>query len=88
MERRLAAILSLDVVGYSRLIGADEAGTLTMLHTFRKGLVTPTPSYENRLKDAATHRILRQIAWVGECGMCHERGQGRRHCGGSVRALR
>ena len=42
MERRLAAILSLDVVGYSRLIGADEVGTLTMLRTLRKELVEPT----------------------------------------------
>ena len=28
MERRLAAILAADVVGYSRLMGEDEAGTL------------------------------------------------------------
>ena len=28
MERRLAAILAADVAGYSRLIGADEEGTL------------------------------------------------------------
>ncbi len=42
MERRLAAILAADVVGYSRLIGADEAGTLTMLPTLRKELVEPT----------------------------------------------
>ena len=31
MERRLAAILAADVVGYSRLMGLDEAGTLTRL---------------------------------------------------------
>ena len=30
-QRRLAAILAADVVGYSRLIGADEAGTLAAL---------------------------------------------------------
>ena len=42
MERRLAAILAADVVGYSRLIGADEAGTLTMLRALRKELVEPT----------------------------------------------
>ena len=42
MERRLAAILAADVVGYSRLIGADEAGTLTMLRSLRKDLVEPT----------------------------------------------
>ena len=33
MERRLAAILVADVVGYSRLMGRDEAGTLTRLTT-------------------------------------------------------
>src|SRR5688572_24215500 len=31
MERRLAAILAADVVGYSRLMGVDEAGTLALL---------------------------------------------------------
>ena len=32
MERRLAAILAADVVGYSRLMGANEVGTLTALN--------------------------------------------------------
>jgi class 3 adenylate cyclase len=31
IQRRLAAILAADVVGYSRLMGADEAGTLAAL---------------------------------------------------------
>ena len=33
MERRLAAILAADVVGYSRLMEADEAGTLATRQT-------------------------------------------------------
>ena len=41
MERRLAAILSADVVGYSRLMAADEAGTLDRLKSLRKDLVDP-----------------------------------------------
>ncbi len=41
MERRLAAILAADVVGYSRLMGEDEAGTLTALKTHRKELIEP-----------------------------------------------
>ena len=41
MERRLAAILAADVVGYSRLMGADEAGTLERLKSLRKELVQP-----------------------------------------------
>lgn len=42
MQRRLAAILAADVVGYSRLIGADESGTLAMLRALLKELVQPT----------------------------------------------
>ncbi len=41
MERRLAAILAADVVGYSRLMGEDETGTLERLKTLRKELVQP-----------------------------------------------
>jgi len=41
LERRLAAILAADVVGYSRLMGADEAGTLERLMALRKELVQP-----------------------------------------------
>jgi adenylate cyclase len=39
--RRLAAILAADVAGYSRLMGADEEGTLERLKTLRRDLVDP-----------------------------------------------
>jgi class 3 adenylate cyclase/pimeloyl-ACP methyl ester carboxylesterase len=39
MQRRLAAILAADVVGYSRLMGADEMGTLNSLKSHRRELV-------------------------------------------------
>ncbi len=39
MERRLTAILAADVVGYSRLMGADEAGTLAAFNSLRADLV-------------------------------------------------
>jgi adenylate cyclase len=42
MERRLAAILAADVVGYSRLMGEDETGTLKRLKSLRSELVQPT----------------------------------------------
>jgi TolB-like protein/class 3 adenylate cyclase len=45
--RRLAAILAADVAGYSRLIGADEQGTLNRLRSIRAELIDPT---------IATHR--------------------------------
>ncbi len=38
-ERRLAAILATDVVGYSRLMGGDEEGTLAALKSLRKSLI-------------------------------------------------
>ena len=41
MERRLAAILAADVVGYSRLIGTDEEGTLAALKTLRIEFIEP-----------------------------------------------
>ena len=41
MERRLAAILAADVVGYSRLIREDEAGTLAALKAHREQLIEP-----------------------------------------------
>ena len=42
VERRLAAVLAADVAGYSRLMGADEEGTLARLKAVRKNLVDPT----------------------------------------------
>jgi class 3 adenylate cyclase len=41
MERKLAAILAADVAGYSRLMGADEAGTFTRLRAHRQELFEP-----------------------------------------------
>jgi adenylate cyclase len=42
MERCLAAVLMADVVGYSRLMEADEAGTLVALRERRTGILDPT----------------------------------------------
>ena len=41
VERRLAAILAADVVGYSRLMGEDEAGTHARLKALRKDFIEP-----------------------------------------------
>ena len=41
VERRLAAILAADVVGYSRLMGIDEVGTLRRLRAYRGELIDP-----------------------------------------------
>jgi adenylate cyclase len=47
MERRLAAILAADVVGYSRLIREDEAGTLAALKAHREQLIEPKVAERN-----------------------------------------
>lgn len=41
VNRRLAAIVVLDVVGFSRLTGLDEEGTLTRLKAVRQSLIDP-----------------------------------------------
>ena len=47
VERRLAAILAADVVGYSRLMGADEVGTLARLQALRAEAVDPVIAEHN-----------------------------------------
>jgi adenylate cyclase len=50
VERRLTTILAADVVGYSRLMAADEAGTLTSLKALRRELIEPkTAEYHGRV---------------------------------------
>ncbi len=50
VERRLTTILAADVVGYSRLMAADEAGTLASLKALRRELIEPkTADYRGRV---------------------------------------
>jgi len=41
IERRIAVVLCADVVGYSRLMGRDEEGTLAALNAVRRDIVDP-----------------------------------------------
>lgn len=47
VERRLAAVLAADVAGYSRLMGADELGTLAALKACRRAIVHPAIARHN-----------------------------------------
>src|SRR6201988_2932330 len=47
VERRLAAVLAADVAGYSRLMGADEVGTLAALKRHRREVVDPAIAAHN-----------------------------------------
>ncbi|MDH3236580.1 MAG: adenylate cyclase [Alphaproteobacteria bacterium] len=65
MERRLAAILAADVVGYSRLIRADEEGTLAAFQALRAELVNPKlTSHRGRIVKAMGDGILVEFASV------------------------
>ena len=47
VERRLAAIFAADVVGYSRLVGADEEGTIARLKVLREEVIDPSIAKHN-----------------------------------------
>ncbi len=47
MQRRLAAILAADVVGYTRLMGEDQQGTLAALRQLRHELFEPAVTNHN-----------------------------------------
>ena len=50
VERKLAAILAADAVGYSRMMGEDEAGTLARLKALRRELFEPKiKEYQGRI---------------------------------------
>ncbi len=48
VERRLTTILATDVVDYSRLMSADETGTLTSLKAIRRELIEPKTAEHQR----------------------------------------
>ena len=63
VERRLAAVLAADVAGYSRLMGADEEGTLARLKAVRKALVDPTiANYRGRIVKTTGDGMLVEFA--------------------------
>src|SRR5262245_29576889 len=63
MERRLAAILAADVVGYSRLMEADEAGTLTALKDRRKTILEPLLArHQGRIVKVMGDGVLAEFA--------------------------
>jgi adenylate cyclase len=45
--RKIAAILAADIVGFSRMISADEDGTLALLRALRSDLIDPTVAEHN-----------------------------------------
>ena len=62
-QRRLAAILVADVVGYSKLVGSDEAGTLARLQALRRDIIDPAIArHSGRLFKAVGDGFLVEFA--------------------------
>ena len=71
MERRLAAILAADVVGYSRLMGEDDAGTLERLKALTNDLVQPCLSkHKGRIVKVMGDGLLAEFPSVVEAVQC------------------
>jgi TolB-like protein/class 3 adenylate cyclase len=70
-ERRLAAILAADVAGYSRLIGADEEGTLNRLRAIRAEVIDPRiAEHHGRLVKTTGDGLLVEFASVVDALRC------------------
>ena len=71
VERRLAAILAADVVGYSRLMEVDEAGTLARLKTIRLEVIDPAiGKCRGRIIKTAGDGMLMEFQSVTEALTC------------------
>ena len=71
VERRLAAILAADVAGYSRLMGADEEGTLAALKALRKSLIGPKiAEHRGRIVKTTGDGLLVEFASAVDAVLC------------------
>ena len=68
-QRRLAAILAADVVGYSRLMAEDETGTLNALKQIRAELTDPAiAAHQGRIVKLMGDGVLVEFPSVRRCG--------------------
>jgi adenylate cyclase len=85
VERRLAAILAADIAGYSRLMGADEVGTLQALKAHRRELVDPAiAAHRGRIVKTTGDGILVEFASIIDavgCAVAVQRGMFSRNVG-------
>jgi TolB-like protein/Flp pilus assembly protein TadD len=83
VERRLTAILAADVAGYSRLMGADDEGTLAQLKAHRRALVDPKiAEHRGRIVKTTGDGLLVEFASVVDalrCAVDIQRGMAERN---------
>ena len=77
VERRLAAVLAADVVGYSRMMAADEEGTLARLNSCRRELWEPTiAEHRGRVVKRTGDGMLVEFGSAVDAGITLEDVQG------------
>ena len=71
INRKLAAILAADVVGYSRLMGADEAGTLAALKRHREAVFDPAvAAHSGRVVKLIGDGVIAEFGSVVDAANC------------------
>src|SRR5215813_5786532 len=70
MERKLAAIFSTDVKGYSRLMGEDEVATIHTLTAYRTLMATLIQQHRGRVVDSPGDNLLAEFVSVVEAVQC------------------
>ena len=68
-KRKLTAILSADVKGYSRLMGEDEEKTVRTITAYRTAIANLIQQYRGRVVDSPGDNILVRVC---QCGGCSE----------------
>lgn len=70
VKRKISAILSADVVGYSRLMEADEEATVRTVETYRKTVTSLISQHDGRVIDSPGDNILSEFASVVDAVQC------------------
>jgi len=70
LKRKLAAILSADVEGYSRLMGDDEVSTIHTLTKYKEAMIVHIRHNRGRLVDAPGDNLLAEFASVVDAVQC------------------
>jgi adenylate cyclase len=70
MERRLAAIFSTEVQGYSRLMGEDEAATVRTITVYRALIASLIQQHRGRVVDSPGDNLLAELPSVSEAVSC------------------
>ncbi len=69
-KRKLSAIISADVVGYSRLMEDNEEATIQALNTYRQSISTLIQQHRGRVIDMTGDNLLAEFASVVDAVKC------------------